>query len=78
MSDTVKFEGYDCPIIGAKKEPERGVEIVREPGDREAELAGTPLTDAEIQENLPEVWKQRAIAARHQVSLPIKGTTQYT
>ena len=57
---------------------EKGAQVVKEGRDWEAEAAKRPLTDAEIREKLPEVWKERARVARLSISVPIPGTDLYT
>lgn len=71
-------ERENCADSARMKKTVRQVEIIREREDYERELSKKPLTDAEIRDRLPEVWKRRSEAGRHQIALPIRGSSHYT
>ena len=54
------------------------VQVTKEGKDYEKDLSKKRLTDQEIQDKLPEVWKERAAAGKRAVSVPIPGTDHYT
>lgn len=56
----------------------REVRIINEGPDYEREVAKRPLTDQQIKDNLPSVWKERAENAKRQVSVPIPKSVHHT
>lgn len=54
------------------------VAVIKEQPDYERDLAKKPLTDQEIRDHVPEVWKERArVAQSAHILIPIKGSDHY-
>jgi len=54
------------------------VQVTKEGKDYEKDLSAKKLTDQEIRDHLPQVWKDRSEAGKRAVSVPIPGTPHYT
>ena len=62
------------------KRPSREPVVILKEGrrDHEAALAKKKLTDQQIKDHVPQIWKDRAEAGKRQIAIPIPGTDHYS
>jgi len=62
----------------SKRHKIKSAQVTKEGKDYETDLSQKKLTDQEIRDHLPAVWKERAEAGKRAVSVPIPGSDHYT